>query len=352
MSRFWVVFAVCVASASVVGAAPDKKAPISPSKDPLPASGSGSGSEPGSGSAEPVEEPPKDMNGVDENPDAPKTPGDDTKVVVVAPPKSPRAGYPIEEVLRPITLPQNMSEVSLAPHFEINDDTRGGYAGGDALRARYGITRQVQIGLTYAFAAIYHDPSKMAGATPGPLGLQSGKAVGLDVTVLITNFLAVRVGVPVYISPVAVSLLIGAPLKFVLSDKLAVGGIDDFLNIKLDKFAPTFYQEYDNALAGFETGVGGNNTQQAAGYLKISGYVEYQQAPKLALLGRAGILQALNGSSGGGAGTGTLSATETFVRAGVQWTPRRWVDLGISIGFDDLAHPGTFGPQGFVAVRI
>src|SRR5262249_40730440 len=154
-----------------------------------------------------------------------------------------RAGYPTEEYLRPITLPQNMSEVSLSPHMVINDDARGGYSGGDALRARYGITRQVQLGLTYVFAASYHDPAKANPAMddPGPLGVHGGKAVGLDITVLLQNWIAVRVGVPVYISPVAVSLQLGAPLKFQLFDNLAIGGMDDFLNIKLSRFAPNFY---------------------------------------------------------------------------------------------------------------
>jgi hypothetical protein len=302
----------------------------------------------------PPEEAPKDMNGTDENPDRPNTVGE-PKVVVVAPKASPRSGYPMEEILRPITLPQNMSEVSIAPHFEASDNTRGGYAGGDALRARYGITRQVQIGLTYVFAAIYHDSAKAnpAADDAGPLGIHGGKAVGLDVTVLVTNFLGVKVGVPVYISPVAVSLTIGAPLKFKIFDKLAIGGMDDFLNIKLKRFAPTFYQEYDNALAAFQTGPGGNNTEQPGGFIEFSAYVEYQQSTKLALIGRAGIINELSsGASGGSAGTGTPLSGTTFAKFGLQWTPKKWVDLGASLGFDDLAHGGTFGPQGFLAVRI
>ena len=57
-------------------------------------------------------------------------------------------------------------------------------------------------------------------------------------------------------------------------------------------------------------------------------------------------------NNGGFAGTGPIFETTTFVRAGFQWTPRRWVDLGLSVGFDDLAHAGTFGPQGYLALRI
>lgn len=354
---------VCVASAGGVAAAPSAgKAPPPPpppAHPPISASGSldapgpGSGSAAaGSGSGSADEGPPGDMNGTDENPDAPKTPGDDNKVVAVAPKASLRVGYPTEEVLRPITLPQNMSEVAIGPHFEFSDDSRQGYAGADALRARYGITRQVQLGLTYVFAGIYHDPSKATSTMTGDIGLDSGKAVGLDLTVLLQNWIAVRVGVPIYVSPVAVSLVLGAPIKFVIFDKLAIGGLEDVFNIKLDRFTPSFYQEYDNALAAFETQMGGNNTVQPNGYLKISGFVEYQQDPKLAILGRIGILSGLGGGSSGFAGTGTPGASATFIRAGLQWTPRSWVDIGFTLGFDDLAHLGTFGPAGILALRI
>nr|HEX4312793.1 hypothetical protein [Kofleriaceae bacterium] len=334
--------------AGVAVAAPAASQPAPP---PPPATGSGSGAGSGSGSAAaPDDGPPGDMNGTDENPDGPKT-GFTDKPVVVAPKPSVRVGYPTEETLRPITLPQNMSEVSIGPHFEFSDDSRQGYAGGDALRARYGITRQVQLGLTYVFAAIYHDPAGATATTTGNLALHSGKAVGLDVTVLLENWLAVRVGVPVYVSPVAVSLELGAPIKFVFG-KLALGGLENLLNIKLDRFAPSFYQEYDNALAAFETQTGGNNTQQAGGYLNISGFVEYQQAPDLVILGRIGEQSGLGGGGGGTAGTSTPGATETYLRGGLQWTPRNWIDVGFTLGFDDLAHLGTFGPAGILAVRI
>ena len=49
---------------------------------------------------------------------------------------------PIEEVSRPITLPQNMSEVTIDPHMQVSP-----YEGSTSLRARYGITPKVQIGL-------------------------------------------------------------------------------------------------------------------------------------------------------------------------------------------------------------
>ena len=82
--------------------------------------------------------PPGDIEGRDENPDAPRGIGVETKPVVEKPVKAKRGSYPIEEAMRPITLPQNMSEVGIGPHAQLSP-----YQGSDALRARYGITDMV-----------------------------------------------------------------------------------------------------------------------------------------------------------------------------------------------------------------
>ena len=42
----------------------------------------------------------------------------------------------------------------------------------------------------------------------------------------------------------------------------------------------------------------------------------------------------------------------TFIYAGFNYSPRKYLDLGLSIGFDDLAHGGSFAPAGFLAFRI
>ena len=347
--RLLSILSVCVvASATLAAAAPKApapkkgapKGPVAPAKD----SGSGSATPTpagsGSGSAEPPapppEEPPKDMNGVDENPDRPKTVGNDDQAVVAPPPMLRPSGYPIEEALRPITLPQNMSEIALDPHAQVSP-----FEGTTALRARYGITRQVQLGLTYVLAGIYNDPLTV----DHKLGIHAGKAVGLDVTVLIDNWIGVKVGVPVYIDPVAVSLQIGVPLKFTFGDKFALGGLDDLLNIRLNRFPPTFYQEVDNAQGAADDK---SNTTQSRGDLRVSIYAIYQQKKNVALIGRLGADEGTS-SNVNPLNAGTLTY---FIRAGVDWTPRKWVDLGISLGFDDLARAGSFGPQGYLAFRI
>lgn len=292
---------------------------------------------------QPIEdEPPPDMEGVDENPDAPRGLGQQPEEAAPKAPTQTRAGYPIEEALRPITLPQNMSEISISPHFQVKP-----FRGSDALRARYGITPKVQLGLTYVYGGVFDDPSTFEDK----VGFHPGKAVGLDVTVLLTNWVGVRVGVPVYLDPFAMSFAAGAPMKFIF-DKWAIGGLDDLLNITLPlgaEFPPSFYQEQFNAQAA-ENDVTGS--QQSRGFIRIAGYGIYQHKPNLAIIGRFGIETDLGAGGGRGAGSSANSTSTTYLRAGLQFSPKRFLDLGASLGFDDLSAAGSFGVTGFLAVRI
>jgi hypothetical protein len=251
------------------------------------------------------------------------------------------AGYPIEQTQRPINLPANMAELSIGPHFQVDP-----YAGTDALRARYGITKEIQLGLTYVMGGVYNDPA----TTKKDYKFHVGKAAALDVSVLLTNWLAVRGGVPVYFDPLAVSFMAGAPMKFVLGDKLAVGGMEDVLNIRISKFPVSLYQDLYNA-QGAQNEM--NGTGQSRGSLRFSGFLEYQHKPNMAILGRIGIETDLG--AGGGAGAGTSPSdrgNSTFIRAGVQYSPKKYLDVGGTLGFDDLATPGSFGLAGILAVRI
>jgi hypothetical protein len=328
-----------------------KKAPLAPAKDSGSAAGSAAGSGSGSGSASAAgagagsavqmteDPPPSDITGTAENPDAPRSmvDSDAPAVAVVAAPVRP-AGYPIEEALRPINLPQNLSEVSLVPHAQVSP-----VAATTTLRVRYGVTPRAQLGLTYLIGAVFDDPTTVESRQ----AFHPGKAVGLDVTWMLQDWIGVQVGVPLYISPLAVSLALGVPMKFTFGDKFAIGGFDDFLNIKLDRFAPTFYQEAQNATAASSTMT---NTTQSAGELRISVYGVYQYQPNFAVIGRTGIQMEdfATGKTNGCAG----ECLTTFISAGFRYTPRKYLDLGLAIGFDDLAHGGSFAPAGFLAFRI
>lgn len=334
---------VCLAAPVSTAVAQPKadpgKGPVAPAKDapPGPAPAPGTGGEVVQMSED---APPADIEGRDENPDAPRV-GAEPAPSISRPMAARRTGYPIEEAMRPLTLPKNMSEVGLGPHAQLSP-----YRGADALRARYGITDKVQLGLTYVIAGIYDDPATMSEK----LGVHFGKAVGLDVTVQLKDWVAVRLGVPVYIDPFAISLSLGAPMKWQFAGgKYAIGALDDLLSIKLYRFAPSFYQEHTNAVAADGTRPMGTGTIQSNGEIRFSGYGVMQYRPKLAFLGRLGVvLRDFSTTRTNIDDSGVLY----LIRAGLQYTPRKYLDLGISVGFDDLSKLGSFAPAGLIAFRI
>jgi hypothetical protein len=197
--------------------------------------------------------------------------------------------------------------------------------------------------VTYLIGAIFDDPSTVESSQ----AFHSGKAVGLDVTVMLQDWIGVQLGVPIYISPLAVSITLAAPIKFTFADKYAIGGLDDLLNIRVSAFAPTFYQEAQNATNANDTMI---NTIKSAGELRVSLFGMYQYEPDLTFIGRAGI-QMEDFASGKTDGCNGECRT-TYIYAGLNYSPRKYLDLGLSIGFDDLAHGGSFAPAGFLAFRI
>lgn len=300
----------------------------------------------GSGAAEgsavaPIEDaPPADMEGRDENPDSPHTGDEPVGPNQPAAPVMKKSGYPLEFVDRPITLPQNMGEVSIAPHITLSPFTFS-----DALQFRFGVTRQIQLGLAYVYGGVY-DADPLDGMKDTKF--HAGKAGMLDVTYLLQNWVGVRVGVPVYLDPFAISLSLGAPMKFKFG-KVALGGLEDVVNITLHEFPPSIYHEELNALGALNEMTG---TGQSRGRLRFSGYAAYQQSAKLTLIGRLGLDRDLGAGGGGAAGTSTVNTTQTFLRAGVQFSPNKNLDVGGNLGFDDLSETDSFGIAAFFAVRI
>ena len=69
----------------------------------------------------------------------------------------------------------------------------------------------------------------------------------------------------------------------------------------------------------------------------------------MALLARAGLT--LDDFSGTRNPTG-YGGGITFIRAGFQYTARKMIDLGASLGWDDLSKAGAFAPAVYLAVRI
>lgn len=261
--------------------------------------------------------PPEDMEGTAENPDAPRLVGEeDDAPADDGTPAMLRTGYPIEEVPRPITLPATMSEVSLDLRTVADPvDLEIG------LRARYGITRQWQIGLRYLVGGVYEDPE---------FTFNTGKAIGLDVTYLVFDWLAARVTVPVYVDPLGVGVTIGAPMRFRFGDKLALVALDDFIDIRAHEFVPSLLSEAANEgqVALVET-----NSTTARGNLHLRLGAIYQLSSQLAV--RGNFTQTFIDFDSNGTNTGLEGL--------IQYSPSNKLDLVGRLGFDALDDAGSFG---------
>jgi hypothetical protein len=222
-----------------------------------------------------------------------------------------------------------MSEVQLATRATLSP-----FVSNATLRARYGITKQWQIGLRYNAGGLYKDP------VTGKNGFNVGKAAGLDVAFQIEPWIGATVSVPIYLDPVATSVNIGVPLNFRIGDKVLVGGLGDLLEIRAKRFVPSYTSELENEARSQDSKV---NTTLSAGRIRFAGFGAYQHKPNLAVVGQFGVA----------AEDFSSNDLRYLIRAGGVWTPKRYLDVTGSLGFDDLQSPSkTFGLELALSVRI
>jgi hypothetical protein len=270
---------------------------------------------------------PTDMDGTNENPDAPlefDAPPPPVPAAVVARVK----GYPLEEVRRPITLPRFMTEVALDLR-----NTFSPFVNGNALRARFGINRKAQIGLTYNIGGLYDDGR-------GKTSFNTGKAVGINGTYAIKEWIAAQVSVPMYLEPFAASVTLGAPMKVQINEQYAIVAGEDIIDIRLSKFVPSLSNEAANEV---NVGYVNTNTRTDKGNFRFSGAGIFQYKKNLAFTGRIAI---------------TLIDFATLdigylLKVGGQLTVRKSLDLSATLGVDDLEEAKrTFGLSLAAAFRI
>jgi hypothetical protein len=264
--------------------------------------------------------PPEDMEGTAENPDAPRRVGEEEAVTggVAPPPKS--TGYPIEDVLRPITLPAVTSEVSL--------DVRSTFDPVDletGLRAKYGITRQWQLGLRYLIGGFYDDDLVNMD---DKAAFNTGKAFGLDVTYLVYDWLGAHVTLPFYVDPFAMGITIGAPMKFRFGEDQpgkgwAIVVLDDFLDIPIYEFMPSLTSERQNEL--FVDAVESGDVK-ANGNIHLRAGIIKQFSPEMALKGN--IVQTFVDFGD--------TDNPTGIEAMIQYSPTKDLDVTGRLGIDAL----------------
>src|SRR5262249_10772641 len=249
-------------------------------------------------------------------------------------PRYERGDYPTEMVKRPLTLPAEMAQVSLDMPLILH---QGDPTLTQILRGGFGITRDLQVGLTYGFGL------ERLSSQPGLDGYQAGKAFSIDgAYTVIPQKLSATLSFAFLAEPdhFGISVALGVPFKIEIGDKWAIFGGNDLLRVKLKEVPvdPTD-PEYNFAqLALLEKGSPSHD-----GRLELNLGVAYQPAANVALFGTFGV---------GWPDFGTNQQPYSIFAGASYTAAKRW-DFGARLGFyrlDQLEE--SFSAAVFGAVRI
>lgn len=263
-----------------------------------------------------------DETGMEENPDAPTTGGDDTDPRVVMKAPAAPVEYPVESHRRPITLHGGMSQATLDyPVFFDPFRTAG------QLVAAYGITDKIEAQLRYGIGSYSNDDSKY----------YAGKSVAIGGVYQVFPWLGAQLELPMLLDPFAMGVTLGAPLKFRF-DKFALFVGRDLITFKIAKFAPIV----EDTLATEALRVAdASGTIMPDGTLRITGGIIYALKPNMSITGETGIVAV---DFAGDEATWLL-------RASLAMESKRF-DYGARLGIEDLDDTESINLALFGSLRI
>lgn len=239
-----------------------------------------------------------DLVGTEPEPEIPEAP--------VAIPEVVELGYPRIKIDRPLTLLRNMPRLILETPVHVNP-----FAAAFGLYASFGVTERVQIGAGYFVGTVDKN------------GFSVGKVVSPTARVLILDWLSVEAAIPVHMDPTAVGLTLGAPMYRKVSDRLAVFGGHNAVNIKINKFFPSLENAAVNAANVFAHQT---NTTLPNGDYRLLGGIDYMLQKYTSLTVESGIIAPDFGLSNG----------IIPVRASIRKSFHQNFDAGARIGTDSL----------------
>jgi hypothetical protein len=271
-----------------------------------------------------------ELGGAEENPDAPRLPGEPEPEGNAGAAAAKADGpYPLELAQRPLTLYAGMSQVEL----ELGT-TFDPLIAPAVVRAGYGVTREIEIGLRYGAGALNNDEFADTYVV--------GKAVAIDARYLIEDWIAAQLSVPILLDPFSMAVELGAPMLFRF-DKFSLFVGEDLVAIKINRLIPNVENAAATEALKLADDVG---TQLADAEIRILGGVNYTIKPDLAFTGEIGYIKAIDAPDAVDSSTVPLTLSITKSKSNM-------LDFGARafIGdFDDVQ--GTVGVSIFGALRI
>lgn len=242
--------------------------------------------------------------------------------------------YPIEAIDRPLTLAASQFEISLdVPVEAIGAD--GGPFMTQVLRAGYGVTTDLQIGVAYGIGLELLNPPEGAKA------FEAGKAFSLDAahTILPGN-LAAQLSLPFYADPFAWSVSLGVPFRVKITDKIAFVGGQDLVAITLVRFPVDPAQPWMNVAHVALDAVGAARND---GHVNLNFGAQIQAKRNLAFTAKLGLYFPDFDDNN----------DRVYTLLGAAWSKNPKLDIGGRLGVGDLGRMGdTFGLAVFVAYRL
>lgn len=242
--------------------------------------------------------------------------------------------YPRAVVPRPLVLPRGVVETRLETQLGVRELVATGNPSDDAFRASgalgvdVGVMDELQVGIRYGAGSVGED------------GVVPGRAASLSARYEIFDALSAEVALPLHFDPFAAGLTLGAPVKLVLGDELALMAGHDLVTFRLRRFQPRVGEAAENHRLVDEDEI---NTVLPSGEYALRAAALYQSTPDLALgaelASRALDFQTRN------------AIVSAF--AILRYAPTDDIDLGLRAGAFHLGAPSrNFGGSAFASVRM
>lgn len=290
-----------------------------------------------------AQDPPPDPEGPIAEPDIPDSPPEGDAITVddleeggtraVKKLRFTKKTYPIEAVRRPLTLAAAQAEISLDSPFLAGTDSPTIW---QVLRARYGITRDLEAGITYSFGLLNLSPPE------GAETFEPGKGFSFDgAYTLWPEHLAVQASLPFYVDPDAFGMgfNLGIPFRVNLGSRWAIYGGQDLLQVRIVKMpVDPANPGYNLAIVAASAGGG----EEPRGNLAINLGGMYQYRPNIVTYVTMGFRYLDFEDTG---------APVSFF-GGATWSRHNRLDLGGRIGFFDMDTTDSFSLSVYAAYRL